>query len=151
MADYEIVSLPAFTVAGLSIRTSNSRPDQIGQLWQEFYGQNIGARVPRKKSENVYSVYIDYESDHTGLYTLVIGYEIDPSHSVATQGLVSKQVPGSNFAVFEANGKQPDTLITTWQKVYTLDIRRTYSGDFDLYELQPGASGPSVSVYVAIE
>jgi predicted transcriptional regulator YdeE len=150
MPDYSIVSLPSFTVLGLSIRTSNSRPDQIGQLWQQFYSRNIAGQIANKESENIYSVYIDYESDHTGAYTLVIGCQIDESASVPG-GLVKKQVPASRFAVFDANGKQPDTLIATWQKIYTMGLKRTYSGDFDFYETQLGASGPSVSVYVAVE
>ena len=150
MAEYRIISLPSFTLVGVSVRTSNSRPDQIGQLWQEFYGRNIAAEILNKKSENIYSVYIDYESDYRGPYTLLIGCKVDSGQSIPT-GLVQKQIPASKFAVFDANGKQPDTLISTWQKIYTTEIKRTYTGDFDLYEIQPGASGPSVSVYVAVE
>jgi predicted transcriptional regulator YdeE len=150
MPDYPIVSLPSFTVTGLSVRTSNSRPDQIGQLWQEFYRRDIAGQIATKKSENIYSVYIDYETDYTGPYTLVIGCETDSEDTIPV-GLVSKQVPGARFAVFDANGKQPDALIATWQKIYTTGIERTYTGDFDLYEMQAGASGPSVSIYVAVK
>jgi predicted transcriptional regulator YdeE len=150
MPDYQIVSLPSFTVTGLSVRTSNSRPDQIGQLWQEFYRRDIAGQIASKKSENIYSVYIDYETDYTGPYTLVIGCETDSEDTIPV-GLVSKQVPGARFAVFDANGKQPDALIAAWQKIYTTDIERTYTGDFDLYEMQAGASGPSVSIYVAVK
>src|SRR5262245_33317547 len=100
MSDYKIVSLPAFTVAGLSVRTSNSRPDQIGKLWQEFYSRNIEAQVPNRKSKNIYSVYIDYERDYTCPYTLIIGCEVEPDE-IVPEGLVKKQVPAAKFAVFD--------------------------------------------------
>jgi predicted transcriptional regulator YdeE len=64
-------------VAGISARVSNDRPQEIGALWQHFYAQGIAAKIPNKKSENIYSVYIDYESDHTGAYTIVIGCEVN--------------------------------------------------------------------------
>ncbi len=73
--NYQNVSRPAFTVVGISARVSNDRPQEIGKLWQQFYVQGIAAKIPNKKSEKIYSVYIDYESDHTKPYTMVIGCE----------------------------------------------------------------------------
>ncbi|MGA9039111.1 MAG: GyrI-like domain-containing protein [Terriglobales bacterium] len=148
--NYTTVSLPAFTVAGISARVSNDRPEGIGQLWQQFYAQGIAAKVPNKKSGNIYSLYIDYESDHTKPYTLVIGCEVKDASSLPA-GLVSKDVPAAKYAVIPANGKQPDSVIAAWQQVYSSGLARTYSGDFDLYVSK--GSDPSdqdVDLYVAI-
>jgi predicted transcriptional regulator YdeE len=114
MPEHRIVERPAFTVVGLALRTSNSRPDQIGGLWQEFYARNVPSLIPNRKSDHVYSVYIDYEGDHTKPYTLVIGCEADVG-DVPT-GLTVKNVPAAKYAVFSASGKQPDSVITAWQK-----------------------------------
>ena len=150
MLDFETVTRASFSVAGLATRTSNSRPDQIGALWQEFYGRNILAQIPNKRSSDVYSVYIDYESDHNGPYTLIIGCEVDKDTAVP-EGLSKQQVPGARFSVFDANGKQPDALISTWQKIPGMNLKRTFSGDFDLYRNVPGTSQPDVRVFVAVE
>ncbi len=148
--DYKTVSLPRFTIVGISARVSNEQPQEIGQLWQQFYAEGVAGKIPNKKSENIYSVYIDYESDHTKPYTLVIGCEVNDASSVPA-GLVSKTVPAAKYAVIPANGKQPDSVIAAWQQVYGYGLARTYSGDFDLYVSKgPDPSGLDVSLYVAI-
>jgi predicted transcriptional regulator YdeE len=140
-------SRPTFTVVGISARVSNDRPQEIGALWRQFYADGIAAKIPNKKSENIYSVYIDYESDHTKPYTIVIGCEVNDAASLPA-GLVSKTIPPAKYAVISANGKQPDTLIAAWQQVWKSDLPRTYSGDFDLY-VSKGVD-LDVSLHVAI-
>jgi predicted transcriptional regulator YdeE len=147
---YSVLSRSAFSVAGISARVSNDRPQAIGALWQQFYAQGIAAKISNKKSENIYSVYIDYESDHTKPYTMVIGCEASDAGSLPA-GLVRTTVPAATYAVIPANGKQPDAVIAAWQWVYRSDLARTYSGDFDLY-VSPGSDGadPDVKLHVAI-
>ena len=148
--NHKTISLAAFTVAGISLRASNDRPQEIGALWQRFYAEGIATKVPNKRSENIHSVYIDYESDHTKPYTLIIGCEVSDAASLPS-GLVLKIVPAAKYAVIPANGKQPDALIAAWQEVWKSDLPRTYSGDFDLYVSQ--GSDPQdldVNLYVAI-
>jgi predicted transcriptional regulator YdeE len=150
MPDYRIVVRPGFTVVGLALRTSNSQPDQIGGLWQEFYTRNIASLIRNAKSGDIYSVYIDYEGDHTQPYTLVIGCEADAIN--VPPGLVAKNVPAARYAVFPASGKQPESVIAAWQKVWGADLSRTYSGDFDLYSA-PAEVSPQqqqVEIYVAV-
>jgi predicted transcriptional regulator YdeE len=148
--DYKQVSLPAFTIVGVSARVSNDRPQEIGTLWQQFYAQGIAAKIPNKKSENICSVYIDYEGDHTKPYTIVIGCEVNDAPSLPA-GLMSKVVPAAKYAVIPANGKQPDSVIAAWQQVWSSDLQRTYSGDYDLYAGKgPDPSDQDVNVYVAI-
>jgi predicted transcriptional regulator YdeE len=151
MPDYRTVARSAFKVVGLGLRTSNSRPDQIGGLWQQFYARNIPSLIPNKKSDDIYSLYIDYEGDHTQPYTLVIGCEADQVDTA--EGLVAKSVPAARYAVFSASGKQPDSVIAAWQKVWSLDLPRIYSGDFDLYASQAEGSAEQqrVEVFVAID
>jgi predicted transcriptional regulator YdeE len=148
--DYTTVSLPPITIVGISARVSNERPQEIGKLWQQFYAQGIADKIPDKKSENIYSAYIDYESDHTKPYTLVIGCEVNDAGSLPAD-LVCKTIPAAQYAVIPANGKQPEALIAAWQKVWKSDLPRTYSGDFDLYVSQgAGPEDLGVSLYVAI-
>jgi predicted transcriptional regulator YdeE len=147
---YSLLSRAAFSVAGISARVSNDRPQAIGALWQQFYAQGIAAKISNKKSENIYSVYFDYESDHTKPYTMVIGCEVSEARSLP-EGLVSTTVPAATYAVIAANGKQPDSVNAAWQWVYGSDLARTYSGDFDLYVSSgPDAADLDVSLHVAV-
>ena len=64
---------------------------------------------------------------------------------------MSKTVPAAKYAVIPANGKQPDSVIAAWQRVYRSDLARTYSGDFDLYASKgPHPSDQDVNLFVAI-
>jgi predicted transcriptional regulator YdeE len=147
---YSVLSHSAFSVAGISARVSNDRPEAIGALWQQFYAQGIAAKISHKKSENIYSVYIDYEGDHTKPYTMVIGCEVSDAGSLPA-GLVRTTVPAATYAVIPASGKQPDAVIAAWQWVYHSALARTYSGDFDLYVSRGSdAADLDVNLHVAI-
>jgi len=147
--DYRTVSRPAFTIVGISARTSNAHPEEIGVLWQRYYGEGIASKIPNKKSEDTYSLYIDYESDHTQPYTLVIGCEVNGVAALPA-GLVTKTVPAAKYAAFSAEGPQPQTVISVWQQVWASGLQRTYSGDFDVYSAGSDPSQQRVNVFVAI-
>jgi len=144
MTDQSTLSLPPLTLAGISVRTSNDRPDQIGELWQRFYCENISGKIPSKKSDDVYSLYIEYEGDHTKPYTLLIGHPVEADFTPPI-GLVKKVIPTAQYAVVPASGPQPASLIAAWQKIWSMGLSRTYTGDFDLHSV----SG-AVDIYVAI-
>ena len=45
---YEIVELPARTIVGPTVRTSNNSPEEttvIGQLWQRFMGEGLDRTI----------------------------------------------------------------------------------------------------------
>ena len=52
--NYEIVELPARTVAGSAVRASNNSPEEgavIGQLWQRFMGEGMDRAIPEVRVE----------------------------------------------------------------------------------------------------
>ena len=137
-------SLPGMTIVGISIRTSNSRPEEIGTLWGRFRSENPIAAISGRLSDEIYSLYLDYEGDHTQPYTLLLGYAVRPEAGVP-KGLMLRHVPASKYAVFDASGPQPATLIATWAAIWQMPLDRAYKADFDLYR----ADG-TVSVHVGI-
>ena len=54
--NYEIVELPARTVAGPAVRASNNSPEEgavIGQLWQRFMGEgDVYKRQEKRKAKH---------------------------------------------------------------------------------------------------
>ncbi len=133
---YEKVYRPAFTVLGIACRASNAQPDTTYGLWQRFREENIAAHVLERVSDAVYAVYCEYDSDHTGEYTFVLGYEI-PATAAAVEdtpeGLVVANIPAAQYAVIEARGEQPEALISAWEHVWTSTLARSYICDFEVH------------------
>ncbi|WP_119459688.1 GyrI-like domain-containing protein [Rhodospirillaceae bacterium SYSU D60014] len=146
--DFTTSAREAFTIVGIAARTSNSEGGRIAALWQRFYAEGIQQRIPDRLSDDVYSLYTDYESDHTGPFTLVIGCAVSKAEALP-DGLVAKAVPAAKYAVIDATGPQPDTVMQQWQAIWASDLPRSYSGDFDLYRNRKGET-PRVEIHVAI-
>jgi len=71
-----IERISCFTVTGISIVTSHqSATADINALWEKFFKNSIGTKIPNKADDNIYAVYSDYQGDHTKPYRLTIGYK----------------------------------------------------------------------------
>ena len=65
----------SFKIVGISIRTNNQEAaNDLGKLWSKFIDDNTTKKIANKISGDIYSIYTDYESDHNGHYTNIIGY-----------------------------------------------------------------------------
>src|ERR1700733_15248974 len=102
-----IVTLDAFYVIGISVRTTNMNNkalQDIGELFGNFVGQHIMEKIPNKISEDIYCVYTDYESDFNGPYTTIIGCKVGLLENIP-KGLVGKSIPVSKYQVYKSTGK----------------------------------------------
>lgn len=132
---FSTITKPAFYVIGIVCRTTN-KPDEgpidIPKLWERFKNEEVYFRIPNKASDDVIGLYCDYESDHTGAYSLVIGCPVTSLENIP-EGFVGKEVPESTYAVFPISGEFPQSLINAWGEVWNTPLNRTFSGDFELY------------------
>lgn len=132
---YEIITPEEFQIIGIHVRTTNkneqSRKD-IGELWQKFSGTNMIEQIPNKESNDIYSIYTDYESDFTGPYTTIPGCKLTSIENVP-EGLIGKTIPGGKFQRYTSAGKIPDCLLATWAHILQSPINRNYLADFDVY------------------
>lgn len=136
----------AFRVCGISCRTSpNLRSQQIGALWQRYFQENVREQITGRLHDTIFSIYCEYESDHTGDYTVLLGHEVGAS-AATPQGLVTTEIPAATYRVIQAHGEQPAALIAAWQRVWSSHLSRTYTADFDLYQ-----SRETVLLHVAIQ
>ncbi len=141
------VEKPQLMVIGIACRTSNdpgAGPQDIPKLWQRFESEGVWTQIPNKTSGEVIALYCDYERDHTGDYTCVIGCAVSSLENIP-EAMVGKTVPASTFAVFPVRGEFPKSLIDTWGKIWSSDLPRTYSGDYELYDAK------EVQVFIAIQ
>jgi len=136
----------SFFVTGIAVRTTNqdgkARAD-IGNLWAAFRSENIQAKIPAKYSGDVYCVYTDYETDHTGWYTAVLGCRVtEAGHN----GMFVALVPSGSYRQYEPESTHPDSVGKAWMQVWEESKDRSYVADYDVY----GVDG-KVEIYVGVE
>jgi len=97
------------------------------------------------------SVYTEYESDHLGKYTVLVGSPVTASLGQYAEYEVT-EVPDGSFLLFTARGQMPVALVETWQQIWAyfegdVPYERAYSADFEIHHQdQPDR----VDVYVAV-
>jgi predicted transcriptional regulator YdeE len=150
----KLVERGATLVLGLATRTTNAAEAEpatarIGKLWQRVFATGVPGRVPAPADPGrPHAVYTDYESDHHGEYTLVVGAAargLEPP-----PGLVAVSVPAGRYRLFVAEGPMPAALIETWGRIWahydrSSSERRAFGADLEVH----GADG-KVEVYVSI-
>ena len=152
----EQISINSKIITGIATRTTNkheSNPEtaSIPGLWSRFYAENIGGQGSSgSTSDIVYGVYTDYESDHNGAYTLIIGKESNTELS-DHEVLVSKRLSAGEYLKFERRGKLLDAVIETWKEIWAYfegaaEYERVYTADFEEYTSEEG-----VCIYVAVK
>ncbi|WP_068469795.1 GyrI-like domain-containing protein [Candidatus Protochlamydia phocaeensis] len=147
---YQKVKVPAKHMIGIECRASNANPLVIAQHWERFYKEGVLSRIPDRLSEDVMALYCDYESDHTKPYSLVIGCEVSSLEKIP-QGMVGKTVPASTYAVFTAKGAFPKAIIETWKTIWQTALKRTYTGDFEIYGSKYNSMvDPEMNISIAI-
>lgn len=125
-----------FKIMGISIRTTNKNnqsSQDLTQLWEQFYSENIFEKIPNKNSDKILSIYTDYKSDYTEEYTTFIGVPVT-SLSDIPSGLNGKEFPPQNFKKFVAKGDIPNAVVNTWTDIWQRDkeLNRKYSYDFEV-------------------
>jgi len=123
----------SFFVAGIAVRTTNQNGralKDIGDLWSTFMSENIQTKIPAKYADDVYCVYTDYETDHTGWYTAVLGCRVtEAGHN----GMFVALVPSGNYRQYKPEGKLPDNIGEAWMQIWSESDARSYVADYDLY------------------
>jgi CubicO group peptidase (beta-lactamase class C family)/predicted transcriptional regulator YdeE len=158
--DPKVVDHDAFTVVGISARTSNAKevtPDGvIGPMWGRLFQEGLLAKIPNKADQNIVAVYTDYASDHNGEYTYMLGARVNSDAEVPL-GMVAKKIPAQKFAVFTSEkGPAPKVVPQLWMKINSLPktavgASRQYKADFEIYDER--ATDPEnlqMDVYIGI-
>ena len=147
--------LAQFYLIGISVRTSNENGQamtDIPALWNKFMSENWIEKIPNKKSFDIYSVYTDYESDHTKPYTTLLACQVSSLDSIP-EGLVGKTISAATYQKITAKGNIMEGLIyNEWIKIWNSDYKRTYSADFEIYgEKAKDFSNAEVDIYLAVK
>ena len=155
------ISLPLYSLIGISLRTSNADPNvmqDIGTHWQRFYSEKIMDKIPNKADGNgagvatsILALYTDYEGDFMKPYSLILGCRVSSIDDVPN-GMIAKSIPAMNYSLFTAKGKMPDCIMQTWQQIWKSDIKRAYKFDFEVYgEKSHNPENAEVEIYISVK
>lgn len=149
------VTIAPFHMIGLAIKTTNTNGqagDDIAQLWQKFMTENTLEAIPNKVDNTVYSLYTNYEGDHTQPYTAILGCKVTSLENVPT-GMHSQSFEGGEYIQLSAKGNLMEGLIVNqWKEIWNLDLKRKFTADFEVFgEKAQDPTNAEVDFLIAIE
>ncbi len=68
------------------------------------------------------------------------------------EGLVVKQIPRANYAVFTVPGPFSTSLIETWHKIWNSNLKRAYKSDLEIYRASfDPQKNPEVKICIGLK
>jgi predicted transcriptional regulator YdeE len=131
-------------IIGLAVATSPERAAlDIPTHWQRFFVEQVSARLPlRQDDTHLYCVYCDYQSDHRGAYTMLLGHAVS-SGAVVPQGMRRVRIPAGRYAQLSFDGRPEQVINAAWSFVnerWDGRANRRYIADYERY--RPDAMTP---------
>ena len=93
------VKIEPFKLIGISIQTSNENgqsAQDIADLWGRFRSEGVAEKIPNKMDRTVFSLYTNYQGDHTKPYDTIIGCKVS-SLDVIPEGMIGKSFNGGSY------------------------------------------------------
>ncbi|BFO68614.1 GyrI-like domain-containing protein [Chryseobacterium sp. KCF3-3] len=149
------VKIEPFKVIGISVRTTNENGQagkDIPVLWEKMISEDILNSIPNKIDNTIYSIYTDYEKDHTKPYTTVLGCQVENLDNIP-EGMVGYSFDGGDYLKFTTKGDLSKGLvINEWLKIWDMDLGRVFSADFEVYgEKAQNPSDAEVDIFIAVK
>jgi predicted transcriptional regulator YdeE len=118
----DVTERPELIVVGFVVRTTNAEEmdparARLPALWKRAGAPGAFAHVPGRVDENLYAVLTDYETDHNGAFTQVVGIGVRTAPRLP-EGMVAVRVPAAQSLRLEARGQMPQALAEAWQQVW---------------------------------
>lgn len=144
-----------FNFIGISVQTNNTSgqaSQDLGNLWNRFFTDQISDKITNKISEDIYCIYTDYSGDYTQGYSAFLGYKVDNLDDVP-DGLLGREFKGGEYIKFLAKGDMPKAVVESWEEIWSKDkeLNRKYTADFEVYGSKSQAGSDSeVEIFIAI-
>lgn len=145
--EYEIVNLDKKIVVGVGAYISNDDPNMgqvIGDLWKKFFQEGICNTVQNRANEHAIGLYSDYTQQG---YHVLTGVEVSELNN---SDLVSRVIPAGTYAKFCVHGNMETAVRNAWEKIWNMDLDRTFTGDFEEY-LNDDYDHADINLYIAIK
>ncbi len=149
----KMVSISEKTLVGLSAKTANNDSNMgkiIGGLWERLFGEGVFFAIPNKCNNRSIGLYSNYASDVSEGYDITVGCEVS-SVGQLPEGTVVKTISGGRYAKFVTHGNDDQAVGKLWQEIWNLPLERTYTGDFEEYDVAPIGTPREIHIYIAIK
>ncbi|MFA8344455.1 MAG: GyrI-like domain-containing protein, partial [Rhodothermaceae bacterium] len=88
-----------------------------------------------KENSPVIGLYSEYESDHNGEYTLIVGAEVNETEE---DNFTFGKIVKGEYLSFNIKGDFPQAIIQGWTDIYRYfennkKVERTFTSDFEEY------------------
>ena len=149
------VTIEPFIVIGIAVRTTNENgqsAQDIGQLWGKFMAEGIAEQIPNKVDSEVFSIYTNYQGDHTQPYDTILGCKVSSLENIPS-GMVGQSFEGGTYGKFVSKGDLTKGVVFgTWTEIWEKNLDRVFTADFELYgEKAQNPTDAEVDVLVAIK
>ncbi|WMX16663.1 GyrI-like domain-containing protein [Aureispira sp. CCB-E] len=129
-------TIAPFQIIGIAVRTSNQENQaakDIPALWNRFISENIMEKIPNRTGLEVYSIYTNYEGDHTQPYDTILGCKVSTLGEIP-EGMIGQAFEGGKMAKFTSKGNLDDNIIyQTWLEIWNTDLDRKFTADFEIH------------------
>ena len=149
------VKIEPFKLIGISIQTSNENgqsAQDIADLWGRFRSEGVAEKIPNKMDRTVFSLYTNYQGDHTKPYDTIIGCKVS-SLDVIPEGMIGKSFNGGSYGKFISKGNLMEVAIyNTWVEIHQNPIDRSFDADFEIYgEKAMNPMDAEVEIFVGLK
>ncbi|UUW07274.1 GyrI-like domain-containing protein [Flavobacterium plurextorum] len=149
------VKIEPFKVIGISVKTTNENNQaakDIADLWGKFMNDKILEAIPNKIDNTVYSIYTDYESDHTKPYSTILGCRVENLNNIPN-GMIGKSFDGGNYVKLSAKGDlMKDLIINKWLEIWKMNLNRAFTADFEVFgEKAQNPSDAEIDFLIAVK
>ncbi|BDD09361.1 AraC family transcriptional regulator [Fulvitalea axinellae] len=147
--------IQTFHVVGISVRTINENGQamkDIEALWGRFWGEGIEKQIPNKVNDDIYAVYTDYVTDHTGPYTTIIGVLVNSLADIP-DGFVGVTIEADHYKKYVSKGKMPEAVVHTWMEIWEDEkLDRSYKADFTVHgEKYHNGNEAEVETFISVQ
>lgn len=149
------ITIESFKVIGIAVRTTNENgkaAQDIPQLWTKFMTEGISQKIPSKISEEVLSIYTNYEGDHTKPYDTILACKVSSLENIP-EGMIGQSFEGGQYMKTEAKGDLNQGVVyQAWERIWNDDLKRQFTADFEVYgEKAQNPSEAEVDIFVAVQ
>jgi len=150
----EVVYKKGFKIIGIAARTTNENGQSmtdIPKLWEKFKLENSIEKIPNKLENTVFSVYTNFEKDHTKPYDTIIGCKVDSLKEIPN-GMVGQEFKDGKFVKYISKGNLNDGIIyNTWLQIWEANLNRNFSYDYEVFgDKAMDPTNAEVEIFVAV-
>ena len=102
-------------------------------LAEHVYGEGIYDLIPGKTNGKALGIYSEYAADEKGDYTITVACETDGTGELP-EGTSVTVIPAGKYARFIVKGEMHEAVAKFWQKLWEIDLPRTYVCDYEEYQ-----------------